>query len=604
MTKEGRFEELARLLPERDSAGSFFWQPFVGRIVERLDGLPAPDGSESFVEACVAAGCQAVAAMRRSSLWESKAPPASDPTARGIFELRIRLSMFFAGCLRAVVHGLCRLRVETDGAEWHAGLGGLKAGDQEWHPVTGDDMSFRQVLEKLGGKPPEVKWSDAVPAVGDVGVLGGAYFPFQEVLLVSPALASEVLAFIQPGRPRGLFGRMLGRERGTDGEPVDVGGVFLEALVQAVEQKALRINTRADGHLFATPAFWLLTAPIGLDCVKDLLRTRRKDPRYNIPRSEIFRALQTGGHLSGAGAAESRNAVRVYEVDVEGWSEPLELYGLAIAVESLPAQAGVVPPFEGTVTFKREITDGRHGPYGRPMERDRDGHGGGADLFVVRREAHFGRGLLSERGYNDSYLLFRPSSLFKLEVGDGVLRLNEALSGFRGRIVEDMLALGQEGLKGHYAELNRRVEVVRDRLLNVIKCCQKGFDGLFTEVLDAEGAQEQGQFEQEQAGTEPGVSQVFEAVRKRNVQEGILTDLGYERGYVAFRPCPFYGRVVGEIVYTLNDALQRMEGRLPYYVAGGGEELVLRYSGRLRKDMGALRAELEDVVEYCGKNAA
>lgn len=357
--KEVRFEEPARLLPERDSKGHFFWQPFVGRIVERLDGLPAPDGGESFVEACVAAGCQAVPAMRRSSLWERNAPSSSDPTARGIFELRIRLSLFFAGCLRAVVHGLCRLRVETDGTEWHAGLGGLKAGDLEWHPVTGDDVSFRRFLERSGGRSPEVKWSDAAPSVGHVGLLGGVYFPFQEVLLVSPALATEVLAFIQPGRPRGLFGRMLGAERGTDGEQVDVGGVFLEALVQAVERKVLRSNTRADGHVFVTPAFWLLTAPIGVDRVRDLLRTRRKDARYNIPRGEIFRALQADGHLYGVEAGEGRNAVRVYEVDVEGWSEPLELYGLAIAVDSLPAQAGPAPPFEGTVTFKREIGDGR-----------------------------------------------------------------------------------------------------------------------------------------------------------------------------------------------------------------------------------------------------
>ena len=251
-----------------------------------------------------------------------------------------------------------------------------------------------------------------------------------------------------------------------------------------------------------------------------------------------------------------------------------------------------------------EGTRDNHGPYGRPMERDRGGHGGGGDVFVIRREAHFGRGLLSERGYNDNYLLFRPSSLFKLDVGEGVLQLNEALSEFRGRIVEDMLVLDQQGLRGHYAELGRRVEIVRDRLLNVIKWCQKGFDGLFTEVLEGEGSEKPTEEGQEQKAMEPSGTDVFEALRKRNLEEGILTDLGYERGYIAFRPCPFYGRVVGEIVYTFNDALQRMEGRLPYYVAAGEEELVLRYCGRLRKDMGALRAELQEVVEYCRRNAA
>ena len=116
-------------------------------------------------------------------------------------------------------------------------------------------------------------------------------------------------------------------------------------------------------------------------------------------------------------------------------------------------------------------------------------------------------------------------------------------------------------------------------------------------MLESEGSEEPA--EEGKEGVEHGASQVFEAVRKRNVEEGILSDLGYERGYVAFRPCPFYGRVVGEIVYTFNDALQRMEGRLPFYVASGQEALVFRYCGRLRKDMGALRAELEGVVTFC-----
>ena len=356
--KEGEFEEPAKLMPGRDKEGRFLWQTFVGRIVDRLDGLPAPDGGESFVDSCIAAGCNAIPVMRTNSLWERNMPPASDPTGRGVFEIRTRLSLFFAASLRAVVHGLCRLRVEANGVQWHSGMGGLEAGGLEWHPVTGDDLSFGEFLERFEGESPQVKWSDAAPYVGELNLLAGIYFRFPEVMLVTPEFASHVHAFIQPGRPQGLFGRMLGPERGTD-ERIDVGGVFLEALVQAVEQKLLRINTRADGHVFVTPAFWLLTTPIGVDCVKDLLRTRRKEQRYNIPRREIFRGLHADGHLYGVELSERRNAVRVYEVDLEGWSEPLELHGLAIAMDSLPVQAGLVPPFEGTVTFKREITDGR-----------------------------------------------------------------------------------------------------------------------------------------------------------------------------------------------------------------------------------------------------
>ena len=40
-------EELARLISEQD-AGRYFWQDYVERLTQRLDGLPAPDGGESF----------------------------------------------------------------------------------------------------------------------------------------------------------------------------------------------------------------------------------------------------------------------------------------------------------------------------------------------------------------------------------------------------------------------------------------------------------------------------------------------------------------------------------------------------------------------------
>ena len=51
--------------------------------------------------------------------------------------------------------------------------------------------------------------------------------------------------------------------------------------------------------------------------------------------------------------------MRIYEVEAAAWDEPLELYGMAIASESLPVQPNLVPLFEGTVTFKKEIKSGR-----------------------------------------------------------------------------------------------------------------------------------------------------------------------------------------------------------------------------------------------------
>lgn len=245
-----------------------------------------------------------------------------------------------------------------------------------------------------------------------------------------------------------------------------------------------------------------------------------------------------------------------------------------------------------------ETTRDNHSPYGRPMDREREGHGGGGQLFAVRREAHLERGLLCEKGHNDNYLIFRPSDLFVEVLGDDVLRFNEALFEFRGQVVKHLSVLGAEGLRGHYAELDRRVDVVRDRLLNLTDYCHKGFDGKFEKALDGvEPSEGEGL---EKAGEDD--ADVFEGVRQRNVDEGILTELGRARGYVGFQSCPLYGRVVGEIIYTLNDALWRMQDRTSFYLMGAEleyVEMVERYYGMLRKDMTALRGELEEVVEFC-----
>ena len=347
-------DELTKVLPERAPDGRFFWQPFVERIEQRFDGLPAPDGGESFVGGCVAAGCQAVPVIRRNALWERQAPPLSDRRARGIFELRIRLGLFFAASLRYLVHGVCRLRIKIDDVEWHPGLGGLKAGGREWHPVTGDGVSFREFLAGHAGGEPVASWSEAAPGVGEVCVLAGFFFPFQEVNLLTPGLAGDVLACAQPGRPTGLFGRMLGAEGQVENEAVDVAGVFLEALAAGVDKGIVRVNTRANGHVFITPEFWLLTTPKGIDCVKDFLRTRREGRRYDFSRQEIFRALHSEGYLAGGGS----NASWICGLDVIGWDKPLELYGLPILVEALPVQPKAVLEFDGTVTLKKENVGG------------------------------------------------------------------------------------------------------------------------------------------------------------------------------------------------------------------------------------------------------
>ena len=251
-----------------------------------------------------------------------------------------------------------------------------------------------------------------------------------------------------------------------------------------------------------------------------------------------------------------------------------------------------------------ETANENHSRFGRPMDRRRDGHGGGGQLFVVRREGDFERGLLSEKGRDNNFLTFKPSNLFMRILGDDVLRLNDALFGFRGQAVEQMMVLDDQGLQELYGELDKRFEAVRDRLMALTDYCNKGFDGRFGEALGmVEGWQDAGS-EDASADTEmkafgPSGPDVYEAVRQRNLEEGVLTDAGSEQGYVAFRSCPFYGRVVGEIVYTLNDGLRRVEGRTPQYIAGGQVENVRRYYVGLIRGMKLLRSEVQEAVDYC-----
>ena len=266
-------------------------------------------------------------------------------------------------------------------------------------------------------------------------------------------------------------------------------------------------------------------------------------------------------------------------------------------------------------------TDARR--FGRPMYRDRRGHEGGGQLFIARRERDFMRGLLSDKGRGNDYLVFQPSGLFARVLGDAVLRLNDALSGFRGQAVDHVLLLEGDDLNAHYADLDSRIAEVRDRVFDLTEYCNKGFDGQFQEALDGmvpaptdetTGLPEPKTQESEptdDSEAESGVVgaraadvDVFEALRQRNAEQGILTDFGREQGCVAFQPCPFYGRFMSEIAYTLNDSLRRMEGQTSYYVVDGNGDVLGRYYRELKSAMAALRRDLEGVIAFCGRKVA
>ena len=253
--------------------------------------------------------------------------------------------------------------------------------------------------------------------------------------------------------------------------------------------------------------------------------------------------------------------------------------------------------------------------FGRPMLRERGGHEGGGQLFTVRRERYFARGLLSEAGHDSNYLVFQPSKLFVRVLGDGVLRLNEALSDFRGQAADHVLFLQGDDLQGLYDDLDRRIEAVRDRVSELTEFCNQGFDGLFAAALEnVEPHEEQapeGDAAQSGDATEPGAvvgarpggpdGDVFESLRQANVEQGVLTEPGFRKGCVAFQPCAFYGRFVGEIACTLNDALRRMENRTSFYVADGKGEAVRQYYLELSKKVAALRGDLDGITAFCGR---
>ena len=332
-------DELAKVLPERAPDGRFYWQPFVDRIEKRFDGLPAPDGGDSFVRGCLAAGCRAVPVIRRNTLWENRAPPLSDRRARGVFELRIRLGLFFAASLRYLVHGACRLRA--------------KVGDAEWHAVTEQEVSFRDFLAAHDGEL-DVAWSKALPDFGAVCLLVQFFFTPQEVVLLTPALTQEVFNHVRPEYAAGLFGRMLAADGQAEKKEVDVARVFLHALGEAVGKKSVKVNSRMGGHVFITPEFWLLTNPIGLDCVIELIGSRWGARRYQLTRHEVFKALREGGYLlGGLDGKDTRHCV----LKSRRWRKPLELHGLCIAAGVLFSVPDV-PFFWGAVMLKEESVDG------------------------------------------------------------------------------------------------------------------------------------------------------------------------------------------------------------------------------------------------------
>lgn len=334
MSKSG-YEEVAEVLPARDTDGTYFWQRFAERVQHRFDGVPGTDGTGSFVDECLRAGARAVPVMRRNTLWVKGAPDSSNKRARGIYELRIRLGLFYAASLRCLVQGVSRLRV--------------KCGEAEWHGLTEEGQSFSEFAAGQEDKV-EITWTNSAPDFGKACLAIHVFLKAEEALLLTPELAWEVYNHASPGGSSGLFGLMLAADGQGGKEGVDVAEVFLDALGQAVEQKSVKVNTKMGGHVFITPEFWFLTNPLGLDSMIEVIASRRGARRHQLTRHDVYRALREGGYLVGVVEGwDTRRCV----LKSRRWRKPLELHGLCVAAGVLFSVQDV-PFFEGTVTLLKE----------------------------------------------------------------------------------------------------------------------------------------------------------------------------------------------------------------------------------------------------------
>ena len=274
----------------------------------------------------------------------------------------------------------------------------------------------------------------------------------------------------------------------------------------------------------------------------------------------------------------------------------------------------------------------RFNPFGG-IQRQAPGFQGGGRLFYLRRERDLARGLLSPKGRGNDYLVFQPSKYFARIIGDRIFRLNEALSEVRAQGAKLIPSMGVARLQAHYADLDQLIEAARDRLESLIDYCHKGSTGRFREalegnkpdlsqartavglsdLLDESGAPKHSGARHSEPSEDGGVEEatataagtdVFDALRQRHFEQGILTEYGRDQGCVAFQPCPFYGRFLGEVVYSLNDALRRLEGNTSYYVMIGDSESLQSYYRRLEGSLMEVGRNLDGIIGWCEQNLA
>ena len=324
-------EAVEKLLPERG-----WWEGFVKRVTLCCGELELADGGGMVAAWSVAVGCEAAGAFEKTRLWE-RLMPDKRRDKEG-FEERVRLGLFFAGCLKALLPVLCTVKV--------------KVGSEEWEPFV---SSLPDFVGGVKGEDVVVVWGEKEAHAGRILTLASVFLGRREIVeLLTPVVAQEVFDYLRPGGNRGLFGTMMGDAGAVEEteEPVDVAGVFLEGLRRVVMKGYLGVN-RVPGEFFVAGGTCFLASPNGVNVVLSQLRKAGYD--FEGKRKMVYEALADRGFLVGfveGGRLTYKGVLRGSK-----WEGPLEITGLPIATEALWPER--VPEWirEGVVVLERKLEE-------------------------------------------------------------------------------------------------------------------------------------------------------------------------------------------------------------------------------------------------------
>ena len=182
------------------------WTPFVNRMAVHCGGLRSPDGTGTLMTGAVAAGCRAMNALDRRSGWRYLVERGTDESPVH-YKARLRLGLFYAGCLAYLLPLLCRAEVTVEGMPWVPAEESFTCFWRKWGVRTRG--RWKGMASEI-----EVGWKNGAPAASEILVLASFFFTCREVRYVWPDVARGVLDNILPGE-FGILDMMLseyGRE--------------------------------------------------------------------------------------------------------------------------------------------------------------------------------------------------------------------------------------------------------------------------------------------------------------------------------------------------------------------------------------------------------